>query len=60
MVPDRMVHELEVPLADAGLEVHRDERFAKQIVAGALAAIEITTPAWDRCPAQEVSSPRVV
>ena len=40
-VPDRMVHELEVPLALAGFQIDARKRFGKQVVAGPMAAVVI-------------------
>ena len=41
VVPDRMVHDLEVPLALAGLQIDADEALGEQVVAGPMAAVEI-------------------
>jgi hypothetical protein len=40
-IPKRMMHELEVPLPHAGLQVDRDERLGKQIVAGTVPAVVV-------------------
>ena len=47
-VPERMVHELEVPLALAGLQVDGDDAFGEEVVAGTMAAVEIGGGRLDR------------
>ena len=46
-VPDRMVHQLEVPLALAGLQIDADQGVAEQIVAGPMAAVEVRRRIFD-------------
>ncbi len=41
VVPERVVDELEVPLPLAGTQIDADQRFAEEVVAGAVAAIEV-------------------
>ena len=48
MIPDRVVHQLEVPLALAGLQVHGHQAFAVEVVAGALAAVVVGRRRLDR------------
>src|SRR5262245_23904042 len=43
-----MVHELEMPLADARLEIDRHEALAEQIVAGTMPAVEVGRRRLDR------------
>ena len=47
-VPDRMVHELEMPLPLAGLVVDRDDALGEQVVAGTEAAVEVRARRLDR------------
>ena len=47
-VPERMVHELEVPLALAGLQIDADEALGEQVVAGPVAAVEVRRRRLDR------------
>src|SRR4030095_12394151 len=42
------MHELEVPLALAGLQVDADEAFGEEVVAGAMAAVVIGGRRFDR------------
>ena len=48
VVPDRVMHDLEVPLALAGLQIDADEAVAEQVVAGTMAAVEIRCRILDR------------
>ena len=48
VVPDVVVHHLEMPLALAGLHVDRDEAVAKQVVARAMAAVLVHQRHADR------------
>src|SRR5262245_49319161 len=43
-----MVHELEVPLPNASLQINRDEAFGEEIVTGAIAAVHIQRRCFDR------------
>ena len=47
-VPDRMVDQLEVPLALAGPIVDRDDAFGEEVVAGTEAAVEVRARRLDR------------
>ena len=48
MVPDAVVHELEVPLALAGVEVDRHQALGEQVVAGPVAAVVVGRRGLDR------------
>src|SRR5882724_1519942 len=47
-IPERMMHQLEMPFALAGFQVDADQRFAEEIVAGAMAAVKIAGWGFDR------------
>src|SRR5207244_9216121 len=47
-VPQRMVHELEVPLPLARLEIDADETLGEEIVAGTMTAVEVRRGRFDR------------
>ena len=47
-VPDAVVHQLEVPLALAGLQVERDQALAEQTVARPMAAVVVAGRQLDR------------
>ncbi len=48
VVPDGVMHDLEVPLALAGLQIDADQAFAEQVVAGTLAAVVVRGRDFDR------------
>src|SRR5206468_9699079 len=48
VVPDRVMHDLVVPLALAGLQIEADEAVAKQVVARTMASVEIRGRIFNR------------
>src|SRR6185295_11388612 len=48
VVPDRMMHDLEVPFSLAGFQIDAHETLAEQVVAGTMAAVEIGGRRLDR------------
>ena len=48
VVPDRVMHDLEVPLALAGLQIDADDAVAEQVVAGTMAAVVVRRRILDR------------
>ena len=48
VVPDVVVHFLEVPLVRAGLQIERDDRYGEQVVAAARGAVVVGTGVADR------------
>jgi hypothetical protein len=57
VIPDPVVDELEVPLALAGLQVDAHQALAEQVVAGAMAAVEVRGRCLDR-QVHEARAPR--
>src|SRR6185503_4152250 len=48
VIPDRMMNELEVPLALTGLEINRNQALAVQVVSRALAAVVVRRGRFNR------------
>jgi hypothetical protein len=48
VVPEIVMHFLEVPLAHAGFQIERDDRNREQVVAAALAAVRVWRRVADR------------
>ena len=40
-IPDRMMHELEMPLAPAGLQIDTDQTVGEQVVTGPMAPVKV-------------------